>query len=590
MRAAGTQPASPADLAGQVLALRTEAASAPLPLSLPGASQARADRDALVAQLDDYVLPRLASLDAPLLAVVGGSTGSGKSTLVSSVVGARVSEPGVLRPTTRAPVLVHHPEDVAWFEDTRVLPSLARVTGTGPEPGPGALRLVAHPGVPRGLALLDAPDIDSVAAENRALAAQLLAAADLWVFVTTAARYADQVPWGFLTEAAERSVALGLVLDRTDDAAVAEVAGHLREMLDERGLAEARLMTVPEAALDGRGLLAADRVAEIRDWLHGLAADAEARAEVVRRTLDGALAAACERAEHLAAAVEEQQVARAALERDAAAAYDDAVRDVDDACSDGTLLRGEVLARWQEFVGAGKVLRALETGAGRLRDRVAAAVTGRPPAPLQVSQAVESRLEVLVVEHGERAAERARSAWVAHPAGRDLLAGGDADLGRASRDLRERTERAVREWQAGVLELVRSEGAEKRSTARFLAFGVNGLGVALMVVVFAHTGGLLAGAEVGVAGGSAVVGQKLLEAVFGDQAVRRLAAQARNDLSRRVTDLMLTERARFTALLDGGDLADLGDHGSSTAPDRQLLRRAGAVRAAAGVRGGRGWS
>jgi hypothetical protein len=98
--------------------------------------------------------------------------------------------------------------------------------------------------------------------------------------------------------------------------------------------------------------------------------------------------------------------------------------------------------------------------------------------------------------------------------------------------------------------MVRSEGADKRSTARFLAFGVNGLSVALMVVVFAHTAGV-SGAEVGIAGGSAVVGQKLLEAVFGDQAVRRLADAAREDLRLRVTELMNAERSRYLEVLDG---------------------------------------
>jgi hypothetical protein len=97
--------------------------------------------------------------------------------------------------------------------------------------------------------------------------------------------------------------------------------------------------------------------------------------------------------------------------------------------------------------------------------------------------------------------------------------------------------------------MVRTQGADKRSTARFLAFGVNGLSVALMVVVFSHTGGLI-GAEVGIAGGSAVVGQKLLEAVFGDQAVRTLAERARRSLQARVTDLFAVERARYTDLLD----------------------------------------
>ena len=59
----------------------------------------------------------------------------------------------------------------------------------------------------------------------------------------------------------------------------------------------------------------------------------------------------------------------------------------------------------------------------------------------------------------------------------------------------------MRDWQRDVLDLVRHEGADKRTTARFLALGVNGLGVALMVVVFAHTAGALVGAEAGIAGG-----------------------------------------------------------------------------------------
>ena len=108
----------------------------------------------------------------------------------------------------------------------------------------------------------------------------------------------------------------------------------------------------------------------------------------------------------------------------------------------------------------------------------------------------------------------------------------------------------MRDWQQGVLELVRTEGADKRTTARFLAFGVNGLSVALMIVVFASTAAIPTGAEVGVAGGGALLGQKLLEAVFGDQAVRRLADQARTDLRERVAELMDAERARYLEVLD----------------------------------------
>jgi hypothetical protein len=66
------------------------------------------------------------------------------------------------------------------------------------------------------------------------------------------------------------------------------------------------------------------------------------------------------------------------------------------------------------------------------------------------------------------------------------------------------------------------------------------------------------GAEVGIAGGSAVIGQKLLEAVFGDQAVRRLATNARKDLNRRVTELLDAERGRYLEVLDDLDVDPQG--------------------------------
>jgi hypothetical protein len=77
-----------------------------------------------------------------------------------------------------------------------------------------------------------------------------------------------------------------------------------------------------------------------------------------------------------------------------------------------------------------------------------------------------------------------------------------------------------------------------------MAYGVNGLGVVLMLVTFASTAGVT-GAEIGIAGGTAVVGQKLLEAVFGDQAVRELARQAREHLLTRVEELYAAERERY---------------------------------------------
>src|SRR3954451_9271281 len=211
-----------------------------LRLEVTGVEGGRRVRDELVAQIEDYLLPRLRSMDAPLLIVVGGTTGAGKSTLVNSLVGASIRPAGVLRATTRAAVLVCHPDDVRWFEGERVLPGMSRTIGASA--GPGGLTLAPTAALPGGVALLDSPDIDSVVDANRALARQLLAAADAWLFVTTAARYADAVTWELLRAARARGTVLWLVPDRVPGEAAGEVAGHLREMTRDAGLGDVSLL------------------------------------------------------------------------------------------------------------------------------------------------------------------------------------------------------------------------------------------------------------------------------------------------------------------------------------------------------------
>ena len=534
---------SSTEMVTALVRLREALAGVALPLDVPGAEEHRKMRGEMVDQLEDYVLPRLIQIEAPLLTVVGGSTGAGKSTLVNSLVGRRVTEPGVLRPTTRSPVLVHNPADVDWFDKERILPGLARTPrATG---DPGALQLVAADNVPEGLAILDAPDIDSVEERNRTLAAELLAAADLWLFVTSAARYADQVPWEFLKAAADRSTAVAVVLDRTPPDAVGEVSGHLARMLTARGLRDSPLFAVTEGVVDDDGLLPPEHVQEIRSWLGSLAADSTARAAVVKQTLDGAVRSLSRRTHDIADAAGDQLTMARRLREDVERAYDEAIRRIDDASADGTLLRGEVLARWQEFVGTGELLRGLESRVSWLRDRISNAVKGKPQQAGRVTVAVESGLQTLILENAENAAERSAAAWQSLEAGRQLLDEGGQDLARASRDFRARSDRAVRDWQQGVLDLVRK---------------------ALMVVVFASTAGIT-GAEVGIAGGSAVVGQKLLEAVFGDQAVRRLATAARRDLNERVEALLDAERRRFVDRMDKQEI-------STTSPEeiREVAR------------------
>jgi hypothetical protein len=456
-----------------------------------------------------------------------------------------VSPAGVLRPTTRAPVLAFHPDDREWFEGARVLPGLPRASGG--EARPGTVQLAPTESLPQGLALLDSPDIDSVLAENRALAGQLLAAADGWLFVTTAARYADAVPWEFLRAARDRGTALSLVLNRVPEDADREVPAHLEQMLEDEGLPEADVLVVPETPL-AEGLLPAPALAPVRGWLDDLAADAQARDALVRRTLRGALASLPARAAVVESAAVEQISAAAELRAEADAAYTAATREVEVALRSGSLLRGEVLARWHEVVGTGDVMRTLESRVGWARDRLKSLVTGKPAAEEELREAVEDRVEGVVRAAAERAAERTARAWRERLAGRALLEG-TTGLDRASAGLEPAAEEEVRAWQGVVLDLVREQGASKRATARLASLGVNGAGLTVMLAVFAHTGGLT-GAEVVVAGGTSALSQKVLEAIFGDQAVRTLAAQAREDLFARVERLLREDAARFDALLD----------------------------------------
>ena len=112
-----------------LIRLRAALDGVALPLDVPDAEEHRVMRREMVDQLAG-LRPAPADPDRrPAAHRRGGLTGAGKSTLVNSLVGHRVTEPGVLRPTTRSPVLVHNPADVDWFDKERILPGLARTTG-----------------------------------------------------------------------------------------------------------------------------------------------------------------------------------------------------------------------------------------------------------------------------------------------------------------------------------------------------------------------------------------------------------------------------------------------------------------------------
>ena len=266
------RPLAATSLLDAVRDLRRDVEATGFPLEIDGITSARASRARLVDQLGEHLVPRLTELSAPAVVVVSGSTGAGKSTLVNSLVGAEVSTAGVLRPTTRRPVLVHHPLDTELLSHHPVLESVT---------------VVSDEHVPRGIALLDAPDLDSVLESNRESAHRLLEAADLWLFVTTAARYGDALPWRVLQGAVERGASIAMVLNRVPPASLPTVRGDLLDRLRGHGLQGSPLFVVPDLG-PHEGMLPAPVVAPIQRWLAMLAGPDRART-VIGRTLRGSL-------------------------------------------------------------------------------------------------------------------------------------------------------------------------------------------------------------------------------------------------------------------------------------------------------------
>ena len=115
--------------------------------------------------------------NAYVLAFVGG-TGVGKSSLLNGLAGAAVSAASVRRPTTTSPI--------AWVpaaERAALVPLLAWI---------GVEDVREHAGPDLGtVAILDLPDMDSVAAEHRARVEAILPRVDAVAWITDPEKYHD---------------------------------------------------------------------------------------------------------------------------------------------------------------------------------------------------------------------------------------------------------------------------------------------------------------------------------------------------------------------------------------------------------------
>ncbi len=512
-------------------------------LSAGATEELRRERDR-VARLLRGVGTRAAAPDAPLLVVVGGGSGAGKSTTVNSLVGRRVTAAGVVRPTTRTATLICHPHDESVFASERVLPGLVRVDAAkaAQVAGERTLLLATSDALPVGIAVLDTPDIDSVAHANRWLAERALDAADAWVWLATARTYADEVGMTYLRRAARRQALVSVAITQIPAEQGEELVADAARLLATEGVDVERLFTIPHASvIDDR--LPPGTLGEVEDWLSTLA-PLERRRAVREHALDGLVAAIPAELATLDAAVTREQEHADRLAAMVAHRFGEIAPGLDAELEAGLSLRAEVLEGWQRLVGGNELLLKVQTTAtqlgGLVRDRLGLGAAGRAG---QVQAEVGDELVRILDRLLERATVTTRRDLEADRIGLDLLEQ-HPRLRASASDRRSALQATIAAWQAATTALIDEVGTPRKVQARRATIALNSVATSAILVLFTVSGGLTAG-EVGIAAGAAAASQWLLTRLLGEHNVRRLLEEMRADLQRRVALLTEAERRPF---------------------------------------------
>ncbi|MEU9627016.1 YfjP family GTPase [Streptomyces luteogriseus] len=192
---------------------------------------------------------------------IAGATGSGKSQLFNALAGVTISETGVRRPTTAAPIACSWSDGAAsLIERLGIPPRLRRrplPTGDGESPL-------------RGLVLIDLPDHDSAAVQHRRHVDRILALVDAVIWVVDPEKYADAVLHErYLRPMAAHAEVMFVVLnqiDRLPGEAAEQVLDDLRRLLDEDGIALGEYGE-PGTTVLALSALTGDGVGELREAL-----------------------------------------------------------------------------------------------------------------------------------------------------------------------------------------------------------------------------------------------------------------------------------------------------------------------------------
>ncbi|HZF90004.1 YfjP family GTPase [Streptomyces sp.] len=251
---------------------------------LVGLSRTRLDSRTLAEAgrvLDEAAARRRLSGQHTVVAIAG-ATGSGKSQLFNALAGVTISETGVRRPTTAAPIACSWSDGAASLIDRLGIPPRLRRRPAQHAEADGQLR---------GLVLVDLPDLDSAAVQHREHADRVLALVDAVIWVVDPEKYADAVLHErYLRPMAGHAEIMFVVLnqiDRLPGEAAEQVLDDLRRLLDEDGIALGEYGE-PGATVLALSALTGDGLGELRDALGQFVAERGAPARRISADLDSA--------------------------------------------------------------------------------------------------------------------------------------------------------------------------------------------------------------------------------------------------------------------------------------------------------------
>ncbi|MFF5531759.1 GTPase [Streptomyces cinerochromogenes] len=251
---------------------------------LVGLSRTRLDSRTLAEAgrvLDEAAARRKLSGRHTVVALAG-ATGSGKSQLFNALAGVPISETGVRRPTTAAPIACSWSDGAASLIDRLGIPGRLR---RRPLHGPDA------EGQLRGLVLVDLPDHDSAAVQHREQVDRILKLVDAVIWVVDPEKYADAVLHErYLRPMAGHAEVMFVVLnqvDRLPGDAAHQVLDDLRRLLDEDGIALGEYGE-PGATVLALSALTGEGVGDLREALGQFVAERGAAARRVSADVDAA--------------------------------------------------------------------------------------------------------------------------------------------------------------------------------------------------------------------------------------------------------------------------------------------------------------